>query len=117
MQLTAHLFILAYELGIFLFELADAQGWWWEGRDLFGRERKRRLELRHGLLKLHIPMGAANQQMSAVLYAGGALPARCKPFVLRDASLGPLHCDCAQGGHWQPQTGYCLLLVPWNFTS
>jgi len=52
MQLTAQLFILAYKLGIFLFELANAQRWWWEGRDLFGRERKRRLELRYGLLKL-----------------------------------------------------------------
>ena len=52
MQLTAQLFILAYELGIFLFELADAQRWWWERRDLFGRERKRRLELCHGLLEL-----------------------------------------------------------------
>jgi hypothetical protein len=54
MQLTAHLFIFAYELGVFLFELADAQRWWWERRDLFGRERKRRLELRHSLLELHI---------------------------------------------------------------
>ena len=52
MQLTAQLLILAYELGIFLFELADAQRWWWERRDLFGRESKRRLEFSHGLLKL-----------------------------------------------------------------
>ena len=51
-QLTAQLLILAYELCIFLFELANPQRWWWERRDLFGRERKRRLELRHGLLKL-----------------------------------------------------------------
>jgi hypothetical protein len=55
-QLTAQLFILAYEPGVFLFELADAQSWWWERRDLFGRERKLpgRLELRHGLLELYV---------------------------------------------------------------
>jgi hypothetical protein len=57
MQLTAQLFIFAYKLGIFLFELADAQRWWWERRDLFGRERKRRLELRYGLLKLYNSTG------------------------------------------------------------
>jgi hypothetical protein len=39
-------------LGIFLFELADVQHWWWERRDLFGREGKCSLELRHGLLEL-----------------------------------------------------------------
>jgi hypothetical protein len=52
MQLTAQLFILTYDLGVFLFELADAQRWWWESSDLFGRERKRRLEFCHRLLKL-----------------------------------------------------------------
>jgi len=52
MQLTAQLFVLAYQLCIFLFELADAQGWWWERRDLFGRECERRLELGHCLLEL-----------------------------------------------------------------
>lgn len=51
-QLTAELLILAHQLGVFLFELADAQRWWWQRRDLFGRERERGLELRHGLLKL-----------------------------------------------------------------
>jgi hypothetical protein len=42
-----------------------------------------------------------------------ALPARCRPFALRDAWLGPLHYDCARGGHRRPWTGYWLLLVPW----
>jgi len=51
-QLAAELLILAYQLGVFLFELADAQRWWWQRRDLFGRERERGLELGHGLLKL-----------------------------------------------------------------
>jgi hypothetical protein len=114
MQLTAQLFILAYELGVFLFELADAQRWWWKGRYLFGRECKRRLELRHRLLELYNFRGTANQRTSTVSCAGGALPARCRPFVLRDASLGPLHYDCARGGHRQ-RTGYWLVIVPWCF--
>jgi hypothetical protein len=37
-----------------LFELADAQRWWRQGRDLLWRERERRLELGHGLLELHV---------------------------------------------------------------
>ncbi len=61
MQLTTQLLILAYELGIFLFELADTQRWWWKRRDLFGRKRKRRLELGHGLLELYIPMAVSDQ--------------------------------------------------------
>jgi hypothetical protein len=35
-----------------LLELADAQRWWWQRRDLFGRERECGLQLRHCLLKL-----------------------------------------------------------------
>ncbi len=61
MQLTAELLILAYELGVFLFELTDAQRGWWERRDLFGRKSKGRLELRHGLLKLDIPMNIMSE--------------------------------------------------------
>ena len=60
-QLTAQLFVFAYELGIFLFELADAQRWWWERRDLFGREGKRRLELRYRLLELYDSTAKVNK--------------------------------------------------------
>src|SRR6266849_147434 len=56
--------------------------------------------------------GRQIKQTSAVLCVGGEqLPARCRPFVLRDASLGPLHYDYAQGGHRQPWTDW-LMLVP-----
>jgi hypothetical protein len=51
-QLATELIVLAHELVIFLFELADAHRWWWQSRDLFRRERKGRLELRYGLLEL-----------------------------------------------------------------
>jgi hypothetical protein len=53
-QLAAQLIVLTMELRVFLFELADAQGWWWERSYLFWREREGCLELRHGLLELQI---------------------------------------------------------------
>ena len=71
MQLTAQLFILAYNLGIFLFELPDAQRWWRERRDLFGRESKRRLELRHGLLKLWAD-GKLNKRVRCYVWEGSS---------------------------------------------
>jgi hypothetical protein len=77
-----------------LFELADAQRWWWQRRDLFGRERERRLELRHGLFELFI----CTSVIECYGMCGEALPARCRPFALRDALLGPLHYDYALGG-------------------
>jgi hypothetical protein len=53
-QLAAKLVVLAQELRVFLFELADAQRRWRQCRNLFRRERERRLELGHGLLELCI---------------------------------------------------------------
>ena len=52
MQLTPQFVVLTEQLGVFLFELADAQGRWWQRCDLFWRESKGGLELGHGLLKL-----------------------------------------------------------------
>jgi hypothetical protein len=51
-QLTTELVVLAHKFGVFLFELADAHRWWWQGRDLLWREREGCLELGHGLLEL-----------------------------------------------------------------
>ena len=51
-QLAAKLIVLAQELRVFLFELADAQRRWRQRRNLFRRERERRLEFGHGLLEL-----------------------------------------------------------------
>jgi hypothetical protein len=53
-QLATELVVLAHELGVFLFELADAHRRWRQGRDLLWRERERRLELGHGLLELYV---------------------------------------------------------------
>jgi len=57
-HLATELVVLAHELGVFLFELADTQRWWRQGRDLLWRERERRLELGHGLLELYVRIHA-----------------------------------------------------------
>lgn len=54
MQLPTELLVLAHQLGIFLFKLANAKRWWWQSRDLFGRERERCLKLGYCLLKLWV---------------------------------------------------------------
>lgn len=114
-QLAAELLVLAHQLGVFLLELADAQRWWWQRRDLFGRERECGLQLRHCLLKLR---GCAwpCQCMCAKAKCGVAIPARCRPFASRDALLGLLHYDCARGGR-RRRTSYWKLLGPCSSTG
>jgi hypothetical protein len=65
MQLATELIVLTHELRVFLFELADAQRWWRQGRDLLWRERECRLELGHGLLELYVRIYACVHKATA----------------------------------------------------